>query len=79
MTGTAIMGETVKVGTIRYRYTPDSGIPGVGTVSSYMYGYVDDDADQPSWYWRWNCTDPHHVHYILDRYPELEREGEVVI
>ncbi|NIQ88631.1 MAG: hypothetical protein GWN93_05950 [Deltaproteobacteria bacterium] len=68
-----------RIGTRKFTHHPKSGVAGVGMVTCQMYGYVDEHSDQPSWHWRWNCTDPQHVHYILDRYPTLEQDGEVVI
>ena len=69
----------LQVGSYKYTYKPDSGVPGVGAVTCTMYGYVDDSSDQPTWYHRWTCTDPQHVQYILDKHPTLEQDGEVVI
>ena len=61
-----------RIGSYRYTYKD-------GKVTCMMYGYVDEYADEPAWYWRWTVTDPAHVRYILDKHPELERDGEVVI
>ena len=61
-----------RIGTYKYTYRD-------GKIICMMYGYVDEYAGEPAWYWRWTASDPIHVRYVLDRHPDLESEGEVVI
>jgi len=64
--------QEVRVGTIKYTYRN-------GKVSSYMFDYVDEQVDEPAWYWRWNTSDQVSVAYMLEKYPELAETGEHMI